>query len=132
MLPTKVQVALAAADCSTMDAMSTLADRVNEILANTNRAITPITHSGDIRTDRWRQSMKDLSEEVEALTQRFDKLCSHARSRSRRNRSKSKSSRATSNNSTHATDHCYYHRRFGENAEECSQPCGFPDQNQEN
>ena len=118
-LPANIRMVLASTD-STMDInkLADMADKVIEVSAPSVSAITSSAHSTDV---------KELREEVARLTDLVASLTTgpyHSRRRSTPRPRRSQSPAPTS--ASPAQDSlCWYHRRFGDKAKNCHDPCSW-------
>lgn len=133
-LPPNIQGALAAHRQLPLDKRAEIADSVAEAYqlnvlriaeaTTSNQAAVNVT-SRDPRIDALERSMDTLlqkltSLEVAQVSQSGDKV--HERSRKfTRSRSRSRNSRSRSR----ASSVCWYHWKFGEQANRCEEPCSF-------
>lgn len=107
-LPTQSQ-AILSTSTEPLDNLAKMADKIADI--SPAIAISSITNpTSDV--SRLERQIEILTEEVKQLRSRYSKSNSRVRSRSNKR-----------DNS--ATGFCYYHRRFGQNANKCRQPCTF-------
>ena len=130
-LPSNVQLILASSsDSVDTDKLAEIADRIIDVaMPHTVAAVTPSTTS---RTPTTTSEMTQLRGEIEQLVSQVRSLSFQLRERSRsRNRGQSQytgrqsrpSSPAPSHRNTPATDECWYHETYGDNAHRCRQPC---------
>jgi hypothetical protein len=120
-LPANVRMVLASTDTATsLDKLADLADKVMEVATPTIAAIQdarpdppPITHQSS--------EVQQLQEEVARLTARIESLTTRHR---RRSNSKYRPATPTPASPTVPQDSlCWYHAKFGENAQKCKEPC---------
>ena len=119
-LPANVRMVLASADASmTLDKLADMADKVLEVATPTIAAVS------DARPDPPPASstpseVQQLREEVARLAARIDALNTRSRRRSTsRPRRNSSPALPTSSQDTL----CWYHAKFGEDAQKCKEPC---------
>ena len=124
-LPQNVQIALAALPSSTpLDNIASVSDHVcelqsfspaSQVYAANIANPTPPPDSQAILS-----AISALTTQVAALTTQLTEHKSRQRSRTPHQRRQRSSSRKTVNK-----DHCWYHNRFGANAEKCLPPCNY-------
>jgi len=129
-LPAQIQAILAA---RTDDRLEDLADQVDRIYEIGAKAVVATTSPGATQqqpstsqTTTETQIMM-LTKQVAALTVqmiKFTKEWSQERSRNRA-RSRSRSQRRYRSRTPKRNGVCFYHQRFGQKAEKCTQPCTF-------
>lgn len=76
--------------------------------------------------------LNDLRAAIVELGKKFDQFSTRSRSRSRRpntgrNRSQ-KRDKSQSNNNVRISEECWYHRKYGRNAQKCRSPCNYRQQ----
>lgn len=109
-LPDFVQPVVAASSGSAAE-FTKIADSILDAVS-TNQVHAVATHThGDI---------EDLRAAVASLTKRFDKFTMRSRSRNRDPRSRSRHKSSTNENTS---DECWFHRKYGRNAQKCRSPC---------
>lgn len=109
-LPDFVQPVVAASSGSAAE-FTKIADSILDAVS-TNQVHAVATHThGDI---------EDLRAAVASLTKRFDKFTTRSRSRNREPRSRSRHKSSTNENTS---DECWFHRKYGRNAQKCRSPC---------
>lgn len=112
-LPTSVQSILAAISPMTIEKAAEVADRVMEVTPMQVSAFS-VTSVDSIENR--------LLEEIKKLNLRVDELSrGTGRDRSRGNSAR----RSRSKSQTKKFDTCWYHYKFGENAQKCTPPCKF-------
>ena len=125
-LPPAVQATLATqSDTVPLDAITTMADTVHEIISNNRVASvsTPdFSRQLETRLDRQDKVLADLQQRIESLCR--------ASSQDRRSRSQHRSRDSShrdrsSSRSSQPDDVCWYHHRFGKDAKSCREPCKF-------
>ncbi|KMQ82336.1 hypothetical protein RF55_23314 [Lasius niger] len=109
-LLTQMQMILATRTDDPLNSVAEQADRIHEMRTKPIVAATVTPTSKTLE-----EQIKELKEQIATLTTNRSRDRSRGRSRDKRNRSRSKSEEG----------HCYYHRRFGEKAKKCTQPCTF-------
>lgn len=109
-LPDFVQPVVATSSGSAAE-FTKIADSILDAVS-TNQVHAVATHThGDI---------EDLRAAVASLTKRFDKFTTRSRSRNREPRSRSRHKSSTNENTS---DECWFHRKYGRNAQKCRSPC---------
>lgn len=126
-LPTQSQAILSAED-GNIDRMLTLADRVHEIFGTQSINAVAISHSPPPPPQL--SAIEKLCEQVSQLTTQVAALSSrqnhHTTTYKPRSRSASRSDdRSSRSNTPTATQLCWYHRRFGIDANKCISPCNY-------
>lgn len=125
-LPTNVQVVLAAASTLDLNSLASLADKVMEVATPAVCTVTPSTASLGAPP----QTPSDFSP-IDALCSRLEQLvCAAERNsippRYPRSRSSSRPPYARQRSrSPTPPGICFYHRRFGQDARRCLQPCAW-------
>ena len=118
-LPANVRMVLASADDSTdLHKLADMADKVMEVASPTVAAL-----SGD-RPDRTDASeMEQLREKVARLADLVSSLTTRSR---RRNSYRPRRPNSPAPSSFPSTDSlCWYHARFGKEAQKCKEPCSW-------
>jgi hypothetical protein len=129
-LPRFVQTALAGQPEIGLDAAASCADSIMD-------SISPpelVSVGRPANNTTLLQRIVELSRQVETLSAERDHRRSSSRDRrySQRDRPSSPRNRRLNNNSPsrlkNATGSCWYHRRFGDRAQNCTQPCTYREQ----
>lgn len=107
-LPDVVQPVVAAS-CGSASEFTKIADSILDAVS-TNQVRAVATHS----------EIDDLRAAVASLTKRFDKFTTRSRSRSRTNGGRSRHKSSTNEESS---DECWYHKKYGRDAQKCRSPC---------
>ena len=125
-LPMNVQLILApTAGTLPVDQVATMADKILEVPTPASiSAINPLapsstSHSTEVADLRCQ--VNQLTSQVESLVSQLQ-LQSHARGRSK---SRSSFSPRNSYPAAQPPQYCWYHRRYGNRARNCTQPCSF-------
>lgn len=118
-LPSQLQAILATRGSDSLEAVAELADRVYEVTQK-SVAVASIQPSTSKQAEN-----SSLEQQVQALTKQVanlnKKLAQERKTRQRRDRSQSRSK--SQDKSEEGV--CFYHRRFKEKAQKCTQPCSF-------
>ncbi|XP_075990305.1 uncharacterized protein LOC142985955 [Anticarsia gemmatalis] len=121
-LPSNVQTLLASQPNANLEAVADLADRVQDIVSPSQVAAASSPSSG--------RTMQDMAGEIAELRKAVKDLTTQMRQRSRspsrsraRRRSRSGSRRSDSSHRKHPL--CWYHYKFGANANSCVKPCDY-------
>jgi hypothetical protein len=129
-LPPNIQAMLAFQPEASLDAAARCADNASEVAPQPALAsVGPLPDSATLQ-----QKIEDLNRQVAALTAERDGLRTTSRdpsSNSRNPRPTSKNRRPGSRSPTReeaAPSFCWYHRRFGDRAQKCTQPCAYRQQ----
>ncbi|XP_011883567.1 PREDICTED: uncharacterized protein LOC105570738 [Vollenhovia emeryi] len=121
-LPQQAQMILATRTDDRLNDVAEQADRIHEM---TNKAVVASTYT---------PSATSLEAKVEALIKQVASLTTHlSRDKKRDKKSERKRSRSRSQKSAKGANnekHCYYHNRFGEKAQKCTQPCTYKSENE--
>jgi len=122
-LPARIQEVLVVLDRVGLDKLAMCADKATECAGSTIMAAAENTNQ---------DSLQQIKQQISELTQAVAKLStkqSRSRSKERKRLPKKKRSKSTDRQKI-----CYYHRKFGEKAWQCLQPCEseFPLAKQEN
>jgi hypothetical protein len=114
-LPPHIQTILAGQAKDNLEYASQLADRIAEV------APLPITASiaQTPESASLLQKVEELSRQVAALSSGRTRHRSHSRDRRKENDSPSPA------NGPADRSHCWYHRRFGDEAKRCTPPCSY-------
>ncbi|XP_032689869.1 uncharacterized protein LOC116853105 [Odontomachus brunneus] len=114
-LPTTMQAILATRTQDRLEDVAEQADRIQEV---TVRSVNEVKTAPDDPSPMAHQ-IRQLTDQVAAMARRLEQT---PRPRNR-NRSKSRERKKT--------DHlCFYHRKFGQQARKCTQPCNFQSGNE--
>ena len=151
-LPHHAQSILASSrDAMTVNQLAQLADRIVEVhvssspgisnISSTNAAAAPspqssaCSHGDDVKT--LADQVMQLTLQVQSLTtelhqDRGRSSRSPKRGRFNRSRSRSRDGERQNTSQSHAGAECYYHWRYGEQAQKCTSPCSYQPQSQGN
>lgn len=126
-LPRDIQSILASQPTHSLDQLSDLADRIQEISSSRNVALTS---SQAVHAVNQHGEIAELKKMVELLTLKLDEhtrsaQCSSIRSRLQRRNSSRHRSRSRSNSSYRKFPVCWYHAKFGDKARSCVKPCDY-------
>jgi len=134
-LPAQIQAILATRTDDRLEEIAEQADRIYEIGAKavvaTTSSSTAQQQPSTPQTTTETQIMM-LTKQIAALTVQMTKLTkewSQERSRNRA-RSRSRSQRRYRSRTPKRNGVCFYHQRFGQKAERCTQPCTFKKENE--
>ena len=118
-LPANVRMVLASADTTTeLPKLAEMADKIMEVARPPTVAAIS---APDPDVQQLKAEVSRLADLVASLTQYNPQ---HSRSRSRTRRPPSPA-RTDTRPSQDATSLCWYHRKFGEAAKKCQQPCSW-------
>lgn len=122
-LPGYIRAILSADESITLTAAATMADRIMEASNGRNSFVNAAVSSTGENNDLTKQ-LQNLQLQVNTLTQQISKF----QRRSSRSRSRGYSdARQRSPAANHVQfEMCWWHRRFGQKARKCEQPCNFP------
>jgi len=112
-LPSQLQVILASRTTDNLESVAEQADKIHEV---TCRAVTVASVQPTPSTS-LEQQVALLTKQVASLNSRLSKKIEKSR---KRERSRSRSHRKPEDEGI-----CYYHRRFQNKAQKCTQPCTF-------
>jgi hypothetical protein len=116
-LPSHIQTILAGQAEGKLDSASQLADRIAEVAPLPTTA--PIAQAPD--SAELLQKIEDLARQVAALSSERTRHRSNSRSRQRERNT-------TPADSLRDQGHCWYHRRFKDEARRCTPPCSYNEQ----
>lgn len=130
-LPSNIQTIVASQPKLSLDDVAELADRIQELAPTTrNVASTSYERTTDT-TSGLIERVEELAQQVEALL-KVDNLRRQGREPTRRYRSESRGAsrskswqRASFHTVPDGPTICWYHYRFGSNADKCVKPCTF-------
>lgn len=132
-LPPQVKAIVASQTNMTLDAVADLADKIYD--AVTPAPVSAVAASCNSLTmpTVTRADYDALAAKVDVLTKQISELLTR-RDRSRddrryRRRSRSRSSATSSTSTTNQPSICWYHRKFGDQANKCTTPCAHPKAN---
>ena len=146
-LPHNVQSILASSrDAMTVNQLAELADRIIEVQVSPTLGISNITNpdmspspqtsaSGQADVKALAEQVQQLTLQVQSLTKEFHQERGRSRSprrRSNRRRSRSRDGDKQAASTSHAGAECWYHWRYGEQAQKCTPPCSYQPPPQEN
>lgn len=133
-LPEGVRAAVAASMINDLEVLGQLADNVYNVVSGARVAAigVPTTSQEPVSS----QQITELIGQVAALTTMLVEDRNSRRRTTERDPSKPKSGyrpRSRSRTSDHGDDSsvCWYHRKFGQNAQKCTKPCSFVGNNQQ-
>lgn len=116
-LPPQTQAILATSSES-LDNLASMADKIGDISGGSANNISSVQNSNEI--SNLRQQIADLTDAIQQLkTSQYRNSRSSSRRRPQRSRGSSQQV-------------CYYHRKFGNHARCCRQPCSFQSSAPEN
>ncbi|XP_018358555.1 PREDICTED: uncharacterized protein LOC108758226 [Trachymyrmex cornetzi] len=114
-LPTNTQTVLSTSE-DTLDKLATMADRIHDIVpTNVCMEVTPAATG----TSPWDGQLSEI-------IKRLDRIESKHRKASPRRRERS-GSRSCTRSLPASSEHCWYHKRFGQKAKKCTSPCNWND-----
>jgi len=113
-LPSQLQAILASRTTDNLDEVAEQADKIHEV---TCRAVAVASVQPTPSTPTLEQQVTQLAKQVASLNSRLSKKLDKFK---KRERSRSRSKRKPEDEGI-----CYYHRRFQEKAQKCTQPCTF-------
>lgn len=123
-LPTTV-VAVLESSQENLVGKSVLADKLMAVLGK--HSVAQMSNSSS--TDYARDQINSINNRIDKLSQQLEQLCGmdrRTRSTSRgRNHRGGERNRSKTPYKTDQPGDCYYHRKFGDKARKCSQPCSF-------
>lgn len=127
-MPQNVRGILAAATDQELSQLAGLADRVVEAINPTTQVATvsQTTEQPQVAGGNLINEVKQLKDQMEALSLQLRQSRNRSRERSRTWRNKSGQRRSTSRSRERTPNPtCYYHRKFGNQARYCRKPCDF-------
>ncbi|XP_050508101.1 uncharacterized protein LOC126885558 [Diabrotica virgifera virgifera] len=119
-LPSSTQAILATQAKASLDAVAELADTISEAIAP-RAQISEASNALESTSDKLTAELADMKIQLASLSQ--------AQAQTRRNRSNSRR-RPYPRDSSYSREHnsdilCWYHYRFGDQAQKCSPPCKY-------
>lgn len=128
-LPAHVQAILQAQADDTLDKLATVADKVMEVYPGSPTAAAapnPAVHAASTSSmDALQKRLDELSRQVAALQSQLDAVGPPRRSRSRSRAPATRRETSTSKDPTEDSGRCWYHRKYGAEAQKCTKPCTF-------
>lgn len=117
-LPSQTQAILSVSE-DTLEKLAVMADKIGESTGTTPANCYAVAQT-EPRSEiaELRQQVSELTEQMKLLTQRTGRRRYRSTSRQRRGRARSQSHHRDG-------DMCWYHKKFGNNAEKCNKPCSF-------
>ncbi|XP_053960603.1 uncharacterized protein LOC128864870 [Anastrepha ludens] len=120
-LPLQIQLALTATGEQDNAKLAQTANRLMAIQRDSeNHCVMPIAR--ETVCSGIQKQLDELAKQVEKLSQKLSRS-TVGEDRQKRFNNSTNVSRSTTDNTSTST--CYYHRRFGERAKKCTQPCAF-------
>lgn len=118
-LPHNIQTIVASQADLPLDKIADLADKVFELAPSTPQVASTSSSSYD------NSLIHDMAKQIAELTRQVTKLSTHRAQYRGRSHSRGRS------NSRHSSQPrpCFYHRKFGVNAQKCTKPCNFQAEN---
>jgi len=113
-LPSQLQAILASRTMDNLEEVAEQADKIHEV---TCRAVAVASVQPASSTTTLEQQVVQLAKQVASLNSRLSRELDKSK---KRERSRSHSKKKPEDKSI-----CYYHRRFQEKAQKCTQPCTF-------
>ncbi|XP_039765343.1 uncharacterized protein LOC120637573 [Pararge aegeria] len=117
-LPVNVQTVLAAQRSATLEEQAELADRIMDIASskpNVHASVSPSPVDDDLRKE-----VSELRRQIERLTSKFSNRSRQSARQPQRGRSRSRSQ-----SSYRKYPVCFYHSKYGNQANKCVRPCDF-------
>ena len=114
-----------------LDKLATVADKVMEVYPGaptTASAPSPAVHATSTSSaDALYKRLDELSRQVAALQSQLDDLGRLRRSRTRSGTPAIRREPSANKDSTEKdSGQCWYHRKYGAEAQKCTKPCTFP------
>lgn len=135
-LPEQIRAILASTDTQDPSRLAEMADRAMDAFKPSIAAVNTVAIPGTMQPSNvdsqgkpcnLQTAINSLQLQVEALTKRLDRELRTRRSRSSsRGRGPRGRSSSASNKGRNSSRPCYFHRRFGAEARNCQEPCGWP------
>ena len=123
-LPANVRMVLASSPGTTnLENLAQLADKIVEVAAPAVSAVSA-THLSD-EFERLRAEVTSLRKVVESLPKTTANKRDHPQSRPRGHSRSQSRGRSPSPHPATEVPICWYHRRFGDEARKCTQPCSY-------
>lgn len=124
-LPTSIQQILQVSETSDISKLAEMADKIHKI--QPSYGIRGISHTSDVKSNSttFNPEIFAIKAEIAALHQKIDSFISFF---GRQSRSHYRFSSRTRSSSGSQKRSCFYHRKFGEKARKCIEPCNFKSQ----
>lgn len=119
-LPSGVQMILASAEGSSLEALARMADNIIDVAAPTIAAVAPLPDP----ISAISKDVADLRADVARLHQMLQDLTTRP-ARARYNSGSRSPGRRRSPSPAQAPGVCWYHRRFGNQSTRCTKPCTY-------
>ncbi|KAM0727559.1 hypothetical protein ACS0PU_005808 [Formica fusca] len=136
-MPAQIRSILVASEGIDLNGLAEIADRVLDTISHSSvMAVQKTSNSNNDASAVFKleKRMDDLQRVltafIETTTKKFSELQFNAQSENNRSRSRSRSQ--TRSSTPVCSGVCYYHHRFGAEAQRCTKPCSFVSQNQGN
>lgn len=128
-LPTQMQTILATRTQDNLEDVAEQADRIHEV---GNKAVVLATALPPA-TSTMEAQIEALRTQVAALTTQMTKMAKQTRRGRERYRERSRTRERSKSRTKKPVQEgiCYYHRRFGKEAQKCTTPCTFKAENEE-
>ena len=131
-MPSNIRAILAMANVENLQELANLADKISEAAQPLNYQVSAASSSPNIvaNTSSVSVPVDPFASMADILTKQFDTLPNEIRNlkatpqhRGRTNSRNFQRNNRSRSRSSHSR--CYYHQRFGKNANKCSQPCSW-------
>lgn len=129
-LPQSLQTILVSQPTHSLEQLADLADRVQEVttpaahnVASASTAYPGSSHSSDTRSEI--AELRKMVERLELKLDRQSRTSHQPNSRSRPRRRSVSRPRSRSNSSYKKYPVCWYHSKFGDDAQNCAKPCNY-------
>lgn len=130
-LPTSIQTVLASQTTHSLEQLSDLADRIQELTSPYNVAATSSSSSSSAAHAHPSSEIAELRKMVEHLALKIDEYTRTPNRHSHNDRSRPQQQRRTSRSRSRSASAyrrypiCWYHDKFGSRARACQKPCDF-------
>ncbi|XP_046382325.1 uncharacterized protein LOC124153271 [Ischnura elegans] len=135
-LPSHLHAILAAHDAPDLNALGSLADRINEVVPRAtpppSLSVSEVTPTSQTCAAGCSQIMASLIARMDELTRQVGALSVSGHPHYRRHRSRSRSRKGASRPTSPGPrdpNVCWYHWRFGKDAHKCIPPCSYTPEN---
>jgi len=113
-LPTNTQAVLSTSENS-LDKLATMADRIHDITAPSSSNLEVVSTTAGMSA--WENQLSEIIKKLDRIELKNRRTSSRQRGRS--------NSKSRSRSTSASPKHCWYHKRFGQEAKKCVAPCSW-------